>query len=130
MGLTTGPCFTACPRRSELKASCPFLRWTYSVSTDVLGAIAEVVTGKRFDRFLQDAMLGAYVSHRSHVTANGRRARAWVRGSILDTRRFTHYTRTQAQLASHVLPVVPVTCLHTPLSPSDVPPRLLRVLAV
>jgi CubicO group peptidase (beta-lactamase class C family) len=32
----------------------PGERWMYSLSTDVCGALVEIISGKRFDRFLQD----------------------------------------------------------------------------
>lgn len=33
-------------------------RWVYGVCTDVLGAVAEKVTGLRFDQFMQERILG------------------------------------------------------------------------
>ena len=36
----------------------PGTRWNYSVSTDVLGYLVEVMSGKRFDEFLQDRIFG------------------------------------------------------------------------
>ena len=36
----------------------PGTRWNYSVSTDVLGYLVEVMSGKSFDEFLQDQIFG------------------------------------------------------------------------
>jgi CubicO group peptidase (beta-lactamase class C family) len=36
----------------------PGTRWNYSVATDVLGYLVEVMSGKRFDEFLQDHVFG------------------------------------------------------------------------
>ena len=36
----------------------PGSRWNYSVSTDVLGRVIEVISGQPLDRFLQDQILG------------------------------------------------------------------------
>jgi CubicO group peptidase (beta-lactamase class C family) len=36
----------------------PGERWMYSLSTDVCGALVEKISGKRFDRYLQEAIFG------------------------------------------------------------------------
>jgi len=36
----------------------PGERWMYSLSTDVCGALVEIISGKRFDKFLQDEIFG------------------------------------------------------------------------
>ena len=36
----------------------PGTRWMYSLSTDVCGALVERISGKRFDRYLQDEIFG------------------------------------------------------------------------
>ena len=45
-------------RIAELPLDCePGTRWHYSVSTDVIGRVIEVVSGKSFDRFIADRIL-------------------------------------------------------------------------
>jgi CubicO group peptidase (beta-lactamase class C family) len=36
----------------------PGTRWNYSVATDVLGYLVEVISGQRFDVYLRDQVLG------------------------------------------------------------------------
>src|SRR5450432_1889208 len=36
----------------------PGERWQYSLSTDVCGALVEIISGKRFDKYLQDEIFG------------------------------------------------------------------------
>ena len=36
----------------------PGERWMYSLSTDVCGALVEIISGKRFDKYLQDEIFG------------------------------------------------------------------------
>ncbi|MDE2876204.1 MAG: PQQ-dependent dehydrogenase, methanol/ethanol family [Gemmatimonadota bacterium] len=55
-------------RRVEILASLPMVddpgdRWNYSLSTDLLGRVVEVVSGQSFDRFLQDRIFGPLGMH-------------------------------------------------------------------
>ncbi|MSO76631.1 MAG: class A beta-lactamase-related serine hydrolase [Alphaproteobacteria bacterium] len=46
-------------RLAALPLLCqPGAEWNYSVSTDVLGALVEVISGMPFDRFLQERIIG------------------------------------------------------------------------
>ena len=46
-------------RLAKLPLLCqPGAEWNYSVSTDVLGALVEVISGMPFDRFLQERIIG------------------------------------------------------------------------
>jgi CubicO group peptidase (beta-lactamase class C family) len=61
----------------ELAATMPLLsqpgsEWNYSISTDVLGYLVEVISGQPFDRFLQERILGplGMVDTSFHVPAD------------------------------------------------------------
>ena len=46
----------------------PGTRWNYSVSTDVLGYLVEVISGQRFDAYLQDQILAPLGMHDTSFT--------------------------------------------------------------
>lgn len=62
----------------------PGTRWNYSISTDVVGRLVEVISGQPFDRFLTDRILAPLGMRETafHVTADkvGRFAACYMRG--------------------------------------------------
>lgn len=50
---------TMCDRLAELPLLfSPGTRWSYSVATDVLGRLVEIISGQPFDQFLQERIFG------------------------------------------------------------------------